>query len=83
MFKSSIFHNKSVSVKCLRSNIVNLDLQIVAGDDIVMSIVGNKVDLNDQRDVERSRAETYAKRLNAKYFETSAYTGQGKCGKNY
>ena len=35
-------------------------------------VVGNKCDLQDQREVPSQEAEEFAKSINAKYFETSA-----------
>jgi small GTP-binding protein len=44
--------------------------------DIPGVIIGNKIDLADQRNVERSTAEARASRLGLQYFETSGKLGQ-------
>ena len=44
---------------------------------IPIIIVGNKVDLEDKRDVEKDDANKFAQENNFKYFETSAKTGEG------
>lgn len=40
--------------------------------DIVIAIAGNKVDLKDQREVEKTLATQYAEEIGAMYLETSA-----------
>lgn len=40
--------------------------------DIAIAIAGNKADLEDQREVDRSMASVYAEEINAMYLETSA-----------
>ena len=40
-------------------------------------IVGNKVDMEDSREISKEDAENFAKENNYKYFETSAKTGEG------
>ena len=40
-------------------------------------IVGNKIDMEDMRDISKEDAEKYANANGYKYFETSAKTGQG------
>ena len=42
---------------------------------LVSVLLGNKCDLEDQRQVEESEARTLADSLGLKYFETSAATG--------
>ena len=44
----------------------------VAEDQLILSIAGNKADMEDQRVVSRTRAEQFAKRVNAVIYETSA-----------
>ena len=44
---------------------------------IPIIIVGNKIDLEDKRDVEKDDANKFAQENNFKYFETSAKTGEG------
>ena len=44
---------------------------------IPIIIVGNKIDLEDKRDVEKDDANKFAQENNYKYFETSAKTGEG------
>ena len=49
-------------------------------DKVPIIIVGNKCDLNDQRIIEKQTAEDFAKKIGAKYYETSALTDQnGNC----
>ena len=40
-------------------------------------IIGNKVDMEDMREISNEKAENFAKENNFKYFETSAKTGEG------
>ena len=40
-------------------------------------IVGNKIDMEESREVEKESAEQFATENNYKYFETSAKTGEG------
>ena len=44
---------------------------------IPIIIIGNKIDLEDARQINKSVAEKFAKDNNYKYFETSAKTGEG------
>lgn len=46
-------------------------------DTIVISVVGNKVDLASTREVPFEEAERFARSVGAKYTETSAYTNEG------
>ena len=48
-----------------------------AGDNVPRILVGNKVDLDDQRLVAKADAEKLAKENNINFYETSAKTGQG------
>ena len=49
---------------------------ILLDDDKRMILVGNKVDLENRREVTRKQAEEFAANLGVLYFETSAVTGQ-------
>ena len=40
-------------------------------------IIGNKIDMENDREISKENAENFAKRNNYKYFETSAKTGEG------
>jgi small GTP-binding protein len=51
------------------------DVKEVARSDVVTILLGNKVDLEAQRDVTREEAEEFARANKMKYFETSAKTG--------
>jgi len=44
---------------------------------IVLCVIGNKVDLQDQRDVSRTEAMQYASSIGASYHESSAMIDQG------
>jgi small GTP-binding protein len=48
-----------------------------ASPGVLFYVVGNKADLVDRRFVTPEEAATTAQRINARYFETSALTGQG------
>ena len=41
-------------------------------------MVGNKVDLNNERKVSKQQAEEFANSIKAKYFETSALTDSNR-----
>ena len=43
---------------------------------VPMILVGTKADLVDKRQVTKERAQEYARKLNAPYFETSSKTGE-------
>lgn len=46
-------------------------------DDIIKFLVGNKVDLADQRVISKEEGENKAKEINATFYEVSALTGEG------
>ena len=46
-------------------------------DEISIILIGNKIDLKDERLVEKEKGEEMAEKLKIKYFETSAKTGEG------
>jgi small GTP-binding protein len=52
------------------------DIRDVARADVVAVLIGNKVDLADQRVVTTEEATEFAKSHSMQYFETSAKTGQ-------
>ena len=47
------------------------------GNDIVLCIVGNKIDLEKDRHVSSAAAEEYARSVNAKLYHTSAKSNRG------
>jgi Ras-related protein Rab-21 len=47
------------------------------GNDVVLCIVGNKIDLEKDRHVPMQVAEDYAKSVNAKLYHTSAKLNKG------
>ena len=47
------------------------------GGDIILTIAGNKLDLERQRVVSKQEAAAYAESVGALYFETSAKLGKG------
>jgi len=47
------------------------------GNDVVLIIVGNKLDMDRNRIVQKQKAEEFAKSVGAKHFETSAKLNQG------
>jgi small GTP-binding protein len=53
------------------------ELREHAGDEIILAIVGNKMDKENERQIDKGVAEEYARRNNAKHFETSAKMGKG------
>ena len=54
------------------------DLHEYAGEDVPFALIGNKVDLIDEKDeiYERENAEVFAKKEKTYYIETSAKTGE-------
>ena len=50
---------------------------VQVGDDIVLTIAGNKADLERQRVVSKQEAMDYAASVGATYYETSAKLGRG------
>jgi small GTP-binding protein len=52
------------------------DVREVARSDVVSLLIGNKLDLEERRDVTREEAEKVAQANKMLYFETSAKTGQ-------
>ena len=44
---------------------------------IPVIIIGNKIDMEESREINKEDAEKFAKENNYKYFETSAKTGEG------
>jgi len=53
------------------------ELRNHAGEDIVLVIAGNKCDKDNERQIKNADAEEYARKNNAKHFETSAKTNKG------
>jgi len=53
------------------------ELRDHAGDDIILAIAGNKCDRESDRQIRREDAEEFARKNNAKHFETSAKTNKG------
>lgn len=53
------------------------ELREFGNKDIVLVIVGNKCDLEGQRQVNREQAEAYAKEVGALHFQGSAKSGLG------
>jgi GTPase SAR1 family protein len=49
--------------------------------DLPIILVGNKCDLESNRQVDKQTAMDYAKTIGAKYYETSALTDQNGCVK--
>lgn len=53
------------------------ELQRQASQDIVIALAGNKVDLDNERQVSKDIATTFANEENLLFFEVSAKTGEG------
>jgi len=53
------------------------ELQAEITQDIVLAVVGNKCDMITARAVSREKALSFAKSINALFFETSAKEGEG------
>ena len=52
------------------------DIQEVARNDVVKILIGNKCDLESNREISKEEAEDFAKQNNMVYFETSAKSGE-------
>ncbi|KAG0680828.1 GTP-binding protein of the rab/ypt [Pichia californica] len=52
------------------------ELQKQASSDILITLVGNKLDLNDDRQISKDYALDFANELGLLYFEVSAKTGE-------
>ena len=68
---SDSFDNLKFWINSIKSNLgeKNIFIPII--------IIGNKIDMEDMRDITKEDASKFAKENNYKYFETSAKTGQG------
>ena len=68
---SQSFENLKFWINSIKTNLgeKNIIIPII--------IVGNKLDMEDMRDITREEAEKFAKENKYKYFETSAKTGEG------
>ena len=68
---SESFDNLKFWINSIKSNLgeKNIFIPII--------IIGNKIDMEDMRDITKEDASKFAKENNYKYFETSAKTGQG------
>ncbi len=53
------------------------ELKRMLGNDVVLCIVGNKIDLEKDRHVSIQTADDYAKSVNAKLYHTSAKSSKG------
>lgn len=52
------------------------ELQKQASSDILITLVGNKLDLKDERQIDEDSAKSFANELGLLYFEVSAKTGE-------
>jgi len=52
------------------------ELQRQANDAIVIALAGNKLDLQEHREIDKSEAEAYAREAGLLFFETSAKTAE-------
>ena len=65
------FENLKYWISSIKSNLgeKNIIIPII--------IIGNKIDMDDMRDINKEEADKFAKENDYKYFEASAKTGQG------
>ena len=65
------FENLKYWISSIKSNLgeKNIIIPII--------IIGNKIDMNDMRDINKEEADKFAKENDYKYFEASAKTGEG------
>jgi GTPase SAR1 family protein len=52
------------------------DLKSVAREDVVLILIGNKLDLAEKRQVTKEEATKYAEAHGMRYFEASSKTGE-------
>ena len=69
--KVESFDNLKFWINSIKQNMENKNIIIP------VIIIGNKVDMEDLREISNENAENFAKENNYKYFETSAKTGEG------
>ena len=69
--KVESFDNLKFWINSIKQNMENKNIIIP------VIIIGNKVDMEDMREISNENAENFAKENNYKYFETSAKTGEG------
>ena len=69
--KVDSFDNLKFWINSIKQNMENKNIIIP------VIIIGNKVDMENLREISNENAENYAKENNYKYFETSAKTGEG------
>ena len=65
------FDNLKFWINSIKTNLFDKNIFIP------IIIIGNKIDLEDMRDISKDIANKFAKENNFKYFETSAKTGEG------
>ena len=68
---SESFDNLKFWISSIKTNLFEKNIFIP------IIIIGNKIDLEDMRDISKDIANKFAKENNFKYFETSAKTGEG------
>ncbi|XP_077002484.1 ras-related protein Rab-41 isoform X2 [Tamandua tetradactyla] len=51
------------------------DVRVERGDDVVIMLVGNKIDLSDERQISTEEGEEKSREFNVMFIETSAKTG--------
>ena len=68
---SESFDNLKFWINSIKTNLFEKNIFIP------IIIIGNKIDLEDMRDISKDIANKFAKENNFKYFETSAKTGEG------
>ena len=68
---SETFENLKYWISSIKSNLgeKNIIIPII--------IIGNKIDMDDMRDINKEEADKFAKENDYKYFEASAKTGEG------
>ena len=68
---SESFDNLKFWISSIKTNLFEKNIFIP------IIVIGNKIDLEDMRDISKDVASAFAKENNFKYFETSAKTGEG------